>query len=128
MSGSSSITSTVRSSPPAANATEARVPAGSISETRKRRLAHALRRGFPAPLPRPGGEKGIGLRFFMIAAGAILDFAVKVDNTNNVNWNTVGVILMVVGAIGLVTSLIFWNSWGGVGRRRTTYVDEGPRY
>jgi hypothetical protein len=38
------------------------------------------------------------------------------------------VILMVVGAIGLVLSLMFWSSWGGVGgaRRRTTYVEDGP--
>jgi hypothetical protein len=36
---------------------------------------------------------------------------------------------MVVGAIGLILSVMFWSSWGGVGgtaRRRTTYVDEGP--
>jgi hypothetical protein len=40
------------------------------------------------------------------------------------------VILMIVGAIGLVLSLMFWSSWGGVsGARRTTttYVDDGPR-
>src|SRR6476469_627387 len=42
----------------------------------------------------------------------------------------IGVILMIVGAIGLVLSLMFWSSWGGVsGARRTTttYVDDGPR-
>jgi len=35
---------------------------------------------------------------------------------------------LVVGAIGLVLSLMFWSTWGGVAgtRRRTTYVDEGP--
>jgi hypothetical protein len=36
---------------------------------------------------------------------------------------------MVVGAAGLVLSMIFWSSWGGVGgatRRRTTVVDDGP--
>jgi hypothetical protein len=38
------------------------------------------------------------------------------------------VILMIVGAIGLLLSLMFWSSWGGFGgaRRRTTYVDEAP--
>jgi hypothetical protein len=42
--------------------------------------------------------------------------------------NTIGVILMIVGAIGLLLSLMFWSSWGGPGfaRRRTTYVDEAP--
>ncbi len=27
----------------------------------------------------------------------------------------VGVILMIVGAIGLLVSLVFWSSWGGFG-------------
>ena len=36
-----------------------------------------------------------------------------------ISIQTVGVILMVVGVIGLVLSLIFWASWGGLGRRRT---------
>lgn len=69
---------------------------------------------------------GIGLSLFMIAAGAILNFAVNVDNSQGVDWNTIGVILMAVGALGLIVSLLFWNSWGGVGRRRTTYVEDGP--
>jgi hypothetical protein len=69
---------------------------------------------------------GIGVSLFMIAAGAVLSFAIDVENSNGVNWNTLGVILMVVGGIGLIASLIFWNSWGGWSRRRTTYVDEGP--
>lgn len=69
---------------------------------------------------------GIGVSLFMIAAGAVLDFAVHVDNSRGVNWNTIGVILMVVGAIGLITSLIFWNSWGGFGRR-DVYVEGGRR-
>jgi hypothetical protein len=34
---------------------------------------------------------------------------------------------MVVGIVGLVLSMIFWGSWGGFGgRRRATYVEEGP--
>jgi len=36
-----------------------------------------------------------------------------------IDLNTVGVILMVVGAIGLVLSLVFWSSWGGFGGTRT---------
>jgi len=68
---------------------------------------------------------GLGLSLVMIAAGAILNFAVHVDNSQGVNWNTIGVILMAVGALGLIASLIFWSSWGGWNRRRT-YVDDGP--
>ena len=48
----------------------------------------------------------IGTSIFLIAAGAILRYAVTVD----VDWielDTVGVILMVAGALGLVASLIF---------------------
>jgi hypothetical protein len=72
---------------------------------------------------------GIGTSLFLLAAGAILTYAVDVQ-TDGFNLNTIGVILMIVGAIGLVLSLMFWSSWGGVsGARRTTttYVDDGPR-
>ena len=31
---------------------------------------------------------------------------------------------MVVGALGLLLSLLFWASWGGWGQRRRTIVDE----
>ena len=67
---------------------------------------------------------GIGISLLLIAAGAVLDFAVATDNSQGVNWDTVGVILMAVGAIGLIASLIFWSSWGGFGSRRTTVVRE----
>ena len=66
---------------------------------------------------------GVGTSIFLIAAGAILNFAVNWQ-VRNVDLHAVGVILMIVGAVGLVFSLIFWNSWGGFGRRET-YVD-GP--
>jgi hypothetical protein len=70
---------------------------------------------------------GVGVSLLVIAAGAILAFAVNVSNSNGVDWSTVGVILMVVGGIGLLASLIFWSSWGGWGRRRsTTYYEDRP--
>jgi hypothetical protein len=68
---------------------------------------------------------GLGASLLLIAVGAILTFAVNVSNSHGVDWNTVGVILMVVGAIGFLASLIFWSSWGGFGHR-TTYVDDRP--
>jgi Domain of unknown function (DUF6458) len=71
---------------------------------------------------------GIGVSLILIAAGAILTWAVNAT-VSGIDINTIGVILMVVGAIGLILSVMFWSSWGGVGgttRRRTTYVDEGP--
>ena len=64
---------------------------------------------------------GLGTSIFLIAVGAILDFAVTVS-TPGFNIHTVGVILMVVGVIGLVLSMVFWGSWGGV-RHRAVYTD-----
>ena len=70
---------------------------------------------------------GIGVSLILIAAGAILTWAVNAT-VSGVDINTIGVILMVVGAVGLILSLMFWSTWGGVGgaRRRTTYVEDGP--
>ena len=34
------------------------------------------------------------------------------------NIHTIGIILLVVGAIGVLLSMIFWSSWGGVGGSR----------
>src|SRR5690348_14015196 len=68
---------------------------------------------------------GIGVSLILIAVGAVLAFAVHVT-TSGFNVNTVGYILLVVGAIGALISLMFWSSWGGVGggRRRTVVEDE----
>ena len=62
---------------------------------------------------------GIGVSLILIAVGAVLAFAVHVT-TSGFNINTVGYILLVVGAVGALISLVFWSSWGGVGGRRTT--------
>ncbi|GAC1362545.1 MAG: hypothetical protein NVSMB32_03010 [Actinomycetota bacterium] len=64
---------------------------------------------------------GLGTSIFLIAVGAILDFAVTV-NAPGFNVHTVGVILMVVGLIGAVASLFYWGSWGGFNRGRSTAV------
>jgi hypothetical protein len=70
---------------------------------------------------------GIGTSLVLIAGGAILDFAIDV-HTQGYNLHTIGLILMIVGIVGLLLSLLFWNSWGGGGLRRTTvYEDELDR-
>ena len=53
---------------------------------------------------------GIGVSIILLAVGAILDFAVTA-RADGVNLQTVGVILMIVGAIGLLFSLLFWSSF-----------------
>jgi hypothetical protein len=59
---------------------------------------------------------GISLSLLLVAAGAILTWAVNAE-ASGVDINTVGVILMVVGIVGLLLSLVFWSSWGGFGAR-----------
>ncbi len=59
---------------------------------------------------------GIGVSIFLIAVGAILAFAVHAD-LGAVSLQTIGVILMIVGAIGLVTAMFIW------GPRRSTRGD-----
>ena len=69
---------------------------------------------------------GIGASIFLIALGAVLAFAVDVS-VSGVDLDTIGVILMVVGAIGLVASLVIWGGWS---RPRPmvddAYVEEPP--
>jgi Domain of unknown function (DUF6458) len=71
---------------------------------------------------------GFGTSLFLIAVGAILTFAVNIS-VQGLDLDAIGVILMIVGAIGLVASFVFWNSWGGFGgarRRRTIVEDDRP--
>jgi hypothetical protein len=71
---------------------------------------------------------GIGVSIFLIAVGLILALAVNVT-TSGVDIDTIGWILVVVGAVGLLLSLIFWSSVGSWGPwRRETYVRDDPYY
>ena len=68
---------------------------------------------------------GIGTSIVLIAVGAVLKFAVTAS-VSGVSLATIGVILMVVGAIGLLVSLILASSIRGRGDRtvvRDRYVD-----
>jgi hypothetical protein len=67
---------------------------------------------------------GIGTSVLLFAIGAVLDFGISVSDTHGFNIHTIGVILMIVGAVGVLLSLVFWSSWGGFGsRRRDVVVD-----
>ena len=59
---------------------------------------------------------GISLSIFLIAVGAVLAWAVSAE-MSGIDVQVMGVILVIVGILGLVTSLIFWSSWGGFGSR-----------
>ena len=60
---------------------------------------------------------GISLSILLVAVGAVLTWAVSAE-VSGVDITAVGVILMIVGALGLVLSLVFWSSWGGFGGAR----------
>jgi len=59
---------------------------------------------------------GIGVSIFLLAVGAILAFAVSMEPVAGISIDTIGIILMVVGALGIVLSMVFWSSWGGFNR------------
>ena len=67
---------------------------------------------------------GIGTSIFLIAVGAILKWAVTFS-VAGVKLEVVGLILMVVGAVGLVLSLIRMST---LARRRRATVYSDPRY
>lgn len=61
---------------------------------------------------------GIGVAVFLIAVGAVLTFAVHAT-ASGFNIHTVGIILMIAGALGLVVTLTIFAP-----RRRATVVQE----
>ena len=71
------------------------------------------------------GNTGLGTSLMIIAAGAILAFAVDYEATG-IDIQTIGWVLMVVGIIGLLVSWLFLSSFSPLERRgpATTYVVE----
>src|SRR5688500_2680460 len=70
---------------------------------------------------------GIPVSLLLIAVGAILAFAVTRD-AEGIDVQVVGVILMIIGGIGFLLTMLFWQSWwGGRYFRRTAYVDDAAR-
>jgi len=61
---------------------------------------------------------GIGVSVFLIAVGAILTFAVHAT-LSGISIQTVGIILMIAGAIGLLVTLTIFAP-----RRRTSVTEE----
>ena len=76
----------------------------------------------------------IASAIFLIAVGAILKFATNL-HVQGVSIDTVGLILMIAGAVGLVLGLFEETLWAGRARRREVApaeerreVREPPRY
>jgi len=62
---------------------------------------------------------GVSVSLILVAIGAVLVWATT--------FNAIGWILLIVGAIGILLSLVFWSAWGGfggAGGRRTTVIEE----
>ena len=63
----------------------------------------------------------IGAALLMIAVGALMRFAVTLHNPKGFNIHTAGVILIVIGALGLIAELIYMSL-----RQRRTVVQQTP--
>ena len=51
---------------------------------------------------------GIGVSIFLIAVGAVLTFAISTE-AEGFNINTIGIILMAAGALGLLASMVIFG-------------------
>ena len=72
----------------------------------------------------------IGTSLLLIAVGAILKYAVTAD-VSGINIQTVGVILMLVGILGLILSLLYTFVWSEGARRRRSpngYYDDRTQH
>jgi hypothetical protein len=62
-----------------------------------------------------------GVSLFFLAVGAILTFAIN-TTVSGVDLDTIGVILMVTGLLGMLWSLVLVDSWRPTARRDDGYV------
>jgi hypothetical protein len=70
----------------------------------------------------------LGVSLLLVAAGAILIWGVT-GEASGIDVDAIGVILIVVGIIGFILSLVFWDRWGAGlpgGARRVTRVEGAP--
>jgi len=61
---------------------------------------------------------------FVIAVGAILRYAVNRDQIEGVSIDTIGLILMIAGAVALVLALFQYFLWNERAGRREVLVDD----
>jgi hypothetical protein len=75
-------------------------------------------RGYPRAM-------ALGTSLFLIAVGAILRYAVS-DSIEGIDLQTIGLILMIVGIVGMLISFFMMTVWDR-NRRRDPYARD-PRY
>lgn len=71
---------------------------------------------------------GIAVSLIISAVGLILALAVHPNGTHQVNVNTVGWILFILGLVALILDLLLWSEWGPGYLRRTRVATTGPGY
>jgi hypothetical protein len=76
----------------------------------------------PSTTSRKESVMGIGASVFLLALGAIFAFAVDAE-VAGIDIQTIGMILMVAGVIGLIWTLVVWGPRRRVTRERV--VDDG---
>ena len=69
----------------------------------------------------------IGTSLLLIAVGAILNYAVTTD-VEGIDIQTVGVILMLIGILGLILSLLYTFVWSDAAQRRRRGGPEAHGY
>ena len=72
-----------------------------------------------------GSSMGLGTSLFLMAAGAILRWAVNV-NSSAIDLHTVGLILLIVGGIGFVISLFWMTVYADRHAGRTPAMNRPP--
>jgi hypothetical protein len=69
---------------------------------------------------------GVPVSLILVAAGAILAWGVT-DEPSGLDLDAIGIILIVIGIVGLILTMLLWQSWWGPGYfSRGAYVEGGP--
>lgn len=79
----------------------------------------------------PAGSRRVmstGVSVTLIAAGAILRFAVATTSTHGLNIHIVGVILILAGVLGLLLSLLVWGPLSHRRNRPAGYDHAAPTF
>jgi hypothetical protein len=71
---------------------------------------------------------GLAVSLIIAAVGLILALAVHPTDTSQIDVNTVGWILFLVGLIGFILDLVLWSSWGPGYLRRSTVAGPDDAY